>query len=71
MVKMVEFKEYRAIPVDDAYRTIYVNPNNVNYIYAVTNAGKDMTVIVFIGGEKTVVLGNMTETKKILENAEN
>lgn len=71
MMKMVEFQEYRAIPADDAYRTIYVNPNNVNYIYAVTNAGKDMTVIVFMGGEKTVVLGNMAETKKTLENAEN
>ena len=71
MMKMVEFKKYNAIPVDNAYITIYVNPNKVNYIYAVTNAGKDMTVIVFMGGEKTVVLGNMTETKKILENPEN
>ena len=69
MMKMVELKQYNGIPVENPYTIIHVNPRNIDYIYSVSNAGKDMTVIVFVGDTKICVLGNKEEIKKVLEES--
>lgn len=66
MMKTVELKEYTPLG-NNPHRTVYVNPSNVCYIYAVQNAGMDMTVIVFNGDCSICVLGNMEEIKRKLE----